>query len=655
VPAPARARGVVARPKQKRVSAAAQERKSTGARLAACSAVVVVVFGALAVRVAKLQLMSGNQYLKAAVEQSLHTIPLPAERGSIFDRNGRDLAISIERSTIYADPTLVPNPAATAAKLAPILKEPVGYLRKQLSARPLRFSYLAHTVDDATALRVRNLNLPGIGFVPEPARSYPDGDMGGALIGHVGGEGSGLDGIEYLYNSLLTGKSGELVVEKDPQGHDIPGTQRTDVNARRGTDVVLSIDQDLQYETEHSLLDQVIAQQAQGGMAAVMDLQTGDVLSMASIVGPSRTAPAHIALAGDRNTPLTDLFEPGSTNKLITLSWAIEHHFVTPKTMFQVPYSIRVDPHVKPYTDAEAHLGVPNGVEHWTTADILRESSNVGTIEIAQRMHNHDIADALRAFGLGTKTSIDWPGQPNGLLIDPSQYYATGKYSSAIGYGVAVTGMQMLDAFATIANGGMTRPPRLIDATIDAHGKRHSAMTPPSRRVVSQTTATTMTTMLEGVVAGGTGVCAAIPGYPVAGKTGTAKKLLPTGQYSEAHMTSFMGFAPADHPRFAAMVVLDSPTGSFASMTAAPVWSEIMQSALTRYSIAPTDVRDAQFNAAQHARPPGMVCTVPHGPDLAAAVARAHAAQAAAALATQKAALKATKKRPSSLSKSQGH
>src|SRR5262249_36135977 len=216
-----------------------------------------------------------------------------------------------------------------------------------------------------------------------PARSYPDGDMGGAILGHVGGEGHGLDGIEYLYNSLLAGAAGEVVVEKDPQGHDIPNTQRTRVNARRGTDVILSIDQDLQYETEHSLLDQVIAQQARGGMAAVVDLQTGDVLSMASIVGPTRTAPAPIAVPGDRNTPLTALFEPGSTNKLITLSWAIQHHVVTPKTMFQVPYSIRVDPHVKPYTDAEPHYGTPDGIEHWTTADILRESSNVGTIEIA--------------------------------------------------------------------------------------------------------------------------------------------------------------------------------------------------------------------------------------------------------------------------------
>jgi cell division protein FtsI (penicillin-binding protein 3) len=599
-----------------------------------CSAIVVLVFAALAARVATLQLMSGDRYTKLALAQSLRTIPLDAQRGSIFDRDGRDLAISIERSTVYADPMLVADPIAEAAKLAPILHVDQAYLLKQLSARPLQFSYLAHTISDATTLAVQKLDLPGIGFVPESARDYPSGNLAGSLLGDTGAEGSGLFGIEYLYNALLTGRPGQLVVEQDPQGHDIPNTQRTRVAALRGQDVVLSIDQDVQWQTEHSLLDQVVAQQAQGGMAVVMDLTNGDLLSMASVVGGSATASAHVAGPADRNSPLTDLFEPGSTNKLITLSWAIQHNLVGPNTPFVVPDQIRVDPHVKPYWDDETHPP-----QNWTTSDILKQSSNVGTIMIAKKMKNRDIASALRAFGLGTKTAIAWPGQPNGLLIPPSQYYATGKYSSAIGYGVAVTGMQMLDAFATIANGGVSRPPRLIDATIDSVGKRHNWATLSGTRVVSALTAATMTTMLEGVVSGGTGVCAAIPGYPVAGKTGTAKKLMPSGRYSDtAHMASFIGFAPADHPRFAAMVVLDNPAGDYGGSTAAPVWSEIMQAALTRYSIPPTDLADTQYNASRAAMPAGWQCNVPHGPELAAAVAaaqqeRARAARAAAAAA----------------------
>jgi len=171
---------------------------------------------------------------------------------------------------------------------------------------------------------------------------------------------------------------------------------------------------------------------ARSGMAVTVDVTNGDVLAMASVLGASPTGPAKVAGAGDHNAPLTDLFEPGSTNKLITLSWAIEHGHIAPDTMFEVPYSKKVDPHVEPYYDAEPHVGVPNGIEHWTTADILRESSNVGTIMIAQKMKNQEVADGVRAFGLGQKTAIEWPGQPAGLLLDPSHYYATGKYSTAI-------------------------------------------------------------------------------------------------------------------------------------------------------------------------------------------------------------------------------
>ena len=339
-----------------------------------------------------------------------------------------------------------------------------------------------------------------------------------------------------------------------------------------------------------------------------------------------------MAQSGEANTPLTDLFEPGSTNKLITLSWALEHGHVTPESKFDVPYSWSPDPGagVKPYYDAEPHTGVPNGIEHWTTADILRESSNVGTIEIAQRMQNQELADGMRAFGLGTQTSVDWPYQPAGLLISPSQYYATGKYSTAIGYGVAVTGMQMLDAFATIANGGVTRPPHLLDATIDAKGDRHPAVVPAGSRVVSPNTASVMTQMLEGVVSNGTGACAAIPGYVVAGKTGTAKKALATGGYTDAAtMASFIGFAPADHPRFATLVVLDENNLSYGGEVAAPVFSEITQFALQQYGVAPTDLANTQYSAAHlTATAAHNPCSVPHGSDLVAAEANLQAAQA---------------------------
>jgi len=478
------------------------------------------------------------------------------------------------------------------------------------------------------AQAVQALKLPGIGFMPESARSYPAGSVAAAVIGRVQSDGPGLDGIERQYDSLLAGKPGELVVEQDPLGHDIPDTQRTRVDARRGTDVVLTLDEDLQWQAEYSLLDQVKATGAKSGMAVVVDVTDGDVLAMATVHGATPTEPAQVAGSGDNNAPLTDLFEPGSTNKLITLSWALEHGHVSPSTKFEVPYSIRVPGQVgSPYTDAEPHFGTTDGIEHWTTADILRESSNVGTIKIAMKMKNQELADGLRAFGLGKQTAIDWPYQPGGLLIPPSQYYATGKYSTAIGYGVAVTGMQMLDAFATIANGGVTRPPHLVEATIDAKGVRHPVIAPAGTRVVSNNTASVMTRMLEGVVANGTGACAAVPGYVVAGKTGTAKKALATGGYTgAATMASFIGYAPAEHPRFATLVVLDENNLSYGGEVAAPVFSEITQFALQQYGVGPTDLANAQYTAAHAtATAAGNSCAVPHGSDLVAAVARLQA------------------------------
>jgi cell division protein FtsI (penicillin-binding protein 3) len=606
-------------------------------RLGVCSALLILGFGALAARVGQLQIADGGRYKQLSVNLALHTIPLTAERGSVFDRNGRDLAMSIEKTTVYADPTLVTDAASEAATLAPLLRVAESTLFRRLSDKgsassPRRFVYLAHTVPDAVAVAVKAKKLAGIGFVPESARSYPAGTVAAAVIGQVHSDGSGAAGIEEQYNSLLTGKSGALTVEQDPLGHDIPDTQKTQVDAQRGTDVVLSIDEDLQWQAEYSLLDQVKATGAKRGMAVVVDVTNGDVLAMANVNGATVTAPAHIAQSGEANTPLTDLFEPGSTNKLITLSWALEHGHISPESKFAVPYSWSPDPGdgVKPYYDAEPHTGVPGGIEHWTAADILRESSNVGTMMIAQRMRNQEVADAMRAFGLGAQTSVAWPYQPAGLLIPPSQYYATGKYSTAIGYGVSVTAMQMLDAFTTIANGGATRPPHLLDATIDAHGDRHPADVPPSTRVVSQNTAALMTQMLRGVVSNGTGACAAVPGYDVAGKTGTAKTALATGGYSDAAtMASFIGFAPAAHPRFATLVALDENNLSYGGEVAAPVFSEITQFALQQYGVAPTDVSNEQYSAAQlTATAAHNSCSVPHGSDLATAEANLAAAQA---------------------------
>ena len=558
-----------------------------------CSVIVVIVFSALAFRVTQLQVLSGHRYQRMSLQQTRQQVPLPAQRGTIFDRNGNDLAMSIELTSVYADPKQVTDAITYAAELAPVLHVSRKLLLSRLSDTRFDFEYLARRVSDRMVAAVRKLDLPGVGFVPESARRYPANPLAGSLIGRVGGEGTGLDGLEVLYQTMLAGRAGKLVVERDQQGLDIPNTATQKIEARRGTDVVLTLDESLQWQAEQSLLDQVTATQAKGGMAAIVDVTNGDVLALASVDGASATAPAHPSGAGEINRPLMELFEPGSTNKLITLSTAIQDGVVGPDTLIGVPPQLRVGGST--FTDVD-----PHGDVQMSVSEILRQSSNIGTIEIAQHLSKDRLAAALRSFGLGSPTAVDFPGQASGLLLDPSKYYDTGLASTAIGYGVAVTGMQMLDAYATIANGGVTRPPHLLDATIDAKGKRQPAAAARGLRVVSPQTAAAMTNMLTGVVSNGTGACAAIPGYTVAGKTGTSRKAV-NGGYSHSTMASFIGFAPAQHPRLAAIVVLDEPTSHYGGAAAAPVFADVMQFALTRNHVAPDDAGNTQYNAARAA------------------------------------------------------
>lgn len=603
---------------------------NTRRRLGIATIVVVLVFAALGVRVIQLQIVSGDRYRDMALGQRLRTIPLVAERGSIFDRNGRDLAISVERSSVFADPQVVTDAAMYASRLSSVVGVDQQTLFERLSDRKRRFVYIARTVDDTVAEQVRALGLAGVGFVPEPERQYPAGDLASVIIGQVGSEGTGLDGLELYYEDLLAGRTGEVVVERDQQGRDIPDTERRKTEARPGADLVLTIDQPLQYQLEYSLADQVTATNAKRGVGIVVDVRTGDVLAMATVDGPSAEDPtARPARAGERNGPMQDTYEPGSTNKVVPIAAAIELGRIGPDTPFEVPMTYEFGG--KTYRDSEQHEPM-----QWSTADILRESSNVGAIKVAETLSVDELDRAMRDFGFGSETTIDFPGEEAGVLKPPGEYYSTGLASIAIGYNLAVTPMQMLDVFTTLANGGETRNPRLLDTVIDAEGARRRVETVPGRRVVSKATADVMTQMLSGVVRGGTGVCASVPGYVVAGKTGTANKSVGGGYAENATMASFAGYAPANDPRIAAIVVIDEPQTQYGSRAAAPVFSEVMQSALWRYRVAPTDNgADPQFDAARAlAADEGNDCAVPHGAALESVLAQRQAAALAAATST---------------------
>jgi cell division protein FtsI (penicillin-binding protein 3) len=533
---------------------------------------VAVVFTVLGARVADVQTRSRGYFAALGRDQRQKSVALAAERGGIFDRNGYDLALSLDRQTIWADPRVVEHPAEYAALLAPLVGVDEVELRVRLSQPNSSFAYVARKVEPDVAAAVKKLDLVGVGFAPESKRYYPAGELAAPVLGFVGLDNDGLSGLEDALEGTLAGRPGRVSVERDPTGTDLPGTEHTVQEAHRGVDLVLTLDRSIQYETERALVDQVNAIDAKGGMAIVMDVKTGDILAMATVDGETADSPAVPAPSTQRNRPVTDVFEPGSTNKVVTIASAIEAGIVTPETEIAVPQAIKVDG--QKFEDVDAHGPV------LTVADIIRESSNVGTILVARQLGNARLDAALRNFGFGRTTGLDFPGEAPGILLPLSQYNDTSLASMPVGNGLAVTALQMLDVYVTLANNGVARQPRLVAATIDAAGKRLDLPLGTTRQVVSPATAKTMREMLAAVVEGGTGTKAAVPGYTVGGKTGTARKP-PYDKPPYRYVASFVGFAPVDNPRLAAIVVLDEPGKQFFGGTvAAPVFSQIMQHAL---------------------------------------------------------------------------
>jgi cell division protein FtsI (penicillin-binding protein 3) len=545
---------------------------ATRRRLVVILALIVSVFCVLAARVADVQTRSNAYFSALGRSQRVHTVDLAAERGGMFDRNGHDLALSLDRETVWADPRVIRHPAEYAAKLAPIVGIDEVSLRDRLSQSQRAFVYIARKVEPDVASAVRKLALPGIGLAPESKRYYPAGDLAAPVLGFVGLDNDGLGGLESAMEGTLAGKPGKVTVERDPTGTELPGTERTLESAHRGVDLVLTLDQSIQYEAERALVDQVNAIDAKGGMAIVIDVRTGDILAMATIDGETAEGPAHPAPTSQRNRPVTDVFEPGSTNKVVTIASAIEAGLITPETEFAVPQSITVDG--QRFEDVATHAPV------LTVADIVRESSNVGTILIARQLGSTRFDAALRNFGFGDLTGLEFPGEAPGIILPLEHYNDTSMASMPVGNGLAVTALQMLDVYATLANDGVSRQPRLVAATIDADGTRLDLPTGTTRSVVSADTARVMRQMLANVVVAGTGKKAAVPGYTVGGKTGTARKP-PYDKPPYRYVASFVGFAPVESPRLAAIVVLDEPAKQFfGGEVAAPVFSRIMQHAL---------------------------------------------------------------------------
>ncbi|HVE94355.1 MAG TPA: penicillin-binding protein 2 [Acidimicrobiales bacterium] len=551
----------------------------------------------MTVIVARLVLIQGidhDRYTALGERQRLRTVALAANRGYILDRNGRDLAVSVARTSVWVNPRDVVDPLAAARALSPVLGQPVPALQAKLT-KAGTFAYLGRKLDDATAKAVATLDLPGIYTLPEPARLLPAAGLAAPVLGKVGLDNNGLAGLEQQFDRALVGRPGRLVVERDPAGRRIAQGQKRHEPSQAGDDLVLTLDRGLQYETERLLAAQITSTRAKGGVALVMATGSGEVLSMANLEAAKPGGPV---TPSPRNIAVTDVYEPGSVNKLITIAAALEERAVSTSDRLNVPDRMKLGNHV--FSDHD-----PHAPKAWSPADIMRESSNIGSIMIAQRLGRDQLGAYLREFGFGTRTGLGFPGETAGLVRPASSWYSTDMGSIPIGQGVSVTALQMLAAYNTVANGGVYVAPKLVKATVDAAGRERSTAAPITRRVVSPATASAVREMLEEVVKSGTGTLAAIDGYRVGGKTGTARKpaIGGHGYINGAYVSSFAGFVPVDRPAFTAMVMLDEPTPIFGGLVAAPMFADLSRYVLREMRIPPTPVSVTPGSSAVPARP----------------------------------------------------
>jgi cell division protein FtsI (penicillin-binding protein 3) len=522
----------------------------------------LVAFLLIICRAFWLQGVEASQLSSQALDQQSQNVMVPGLRGAILDRSGTRLASSEDAATIYATPYQVKDKPKVAERLAPILEEKKGKVLEELTAES-GFSYLAQNVDLVTAAKVEKLEIEGIGQLPASRRTYPQGEMAGQVIGAVGSEGTGLTGIEAGEEAALAGEEGERRVITDALGDPIK--LETVKEAHDGEDVQLTLDPVIQQKAEQVLSKIGETYAPQGATAIVVDPQTSEILAMANWppVDPGDLENASNEDLLNRATSFN--YEPGSTFKAFTVSAALEEGLVTPETEITIPPEIEIGERI--IKDAEEH-----GTENLTVGQILARSSNIGAVEIGQKIGATKYSKWIERFGFGKKTGVQFPGEEHGIVPKLSQYSGATMGNLPMGQGAAVTPMQMVQGYTAIADNGIERPPQLVKKIGE-----EPVHEPKGHRVISEKTATEVREMLEGVLGPeGTASMVSVPGYTLAGKTGTAQ-VAENGGYSETkYIASFIGFAPAMNPKFLAAVIVDQPEGEiYGGSVAAPAFGEI--------------------------------------------------------------------------------
>jgi cell division protein FtsI (penicillin-binding protein 3) len=552
-------------------------------RLVALFALMAFAFGAISVRLVVLQVSQAQELQDRAFDQRVRTMDLPAQRGQILDRNGARLALSTPADDVYADPQLVDDPWGTATRLSPLLGVGVPDLVQAMTSDGT-FVYLARQLGRGASDRVQRLALPGIGLLPTSKRSYPAGSLASQVLGFVGTDGVGLTGLELGYQDVLAGTPGERTHELGLSGQAIVSGVDEERAPIAGATVVTTIDRDLQFQAQAALEQAVEEQGARGGTVIVMDPRTAEVLAMASNPWFDPNAFGDAPSATYRNRAVTDAYEPGSTNKVITAAAAIQERAIPLGTRLTVPWTM-------PVGDYIIHDSQPHAPMQMTLGDIVAESSNIGAVMVADRLGAPTLATYLARFGLGRATGVGFPGESNGIILPLDQWNDTILATTAYGQGIAATPLQMVSVYSTIANDGRWVQPKLVRGTIAPDGSLEPNEAAPTRRVVSAATARMVTRMLAYAVQDGTGTNAQIPGYQVAGKTGTAR--IPTGDgsgYLEGqYIASFIGYLPAGDPEVVVAAILDRPAAVYGGLAAAPLFKRVALAAIARLGIAPAD------------------------------------------------------------------
>ena len=573
---------------------------SPDARLRVALLVVLFVMSLFLGRLVQLQGLDASALAAEALGNRLREVTVPAVRGDITDASGVVLAGTVERRDVVANQRVVGEykkrvngsvrqvgVQGAAEDLAPLLGMSVDDVRDRLTGERM-FTYVKKKVTPEVWRQVLELRIPGISGERSFDRVYPAGNVAGNLLGFVGGDGEPLAGLEMTRDEVLKGVDGSSRYEIGRGGQRIWTDEASEVAPEEGGDVNLTLDRDLQWYAQEVIREQVEEMDAEWGSVVAIDVRTGDVLALAESPAVDPNAPGAVP-AEDRGTrALSDVIEPGSTAKVITAAAAIEEGLVTPTDRFEVPYTYTTE-NGQTFRDSS-----PHGLEQLTFAGILGKSSNTGTVMVGEKLTRAQRYDYLTRFGMGQPTGIGFPGETRGILHDPDSWDGRTQYAVLFGQGFSLNMLQSAQVFATIANDGVRVSPRLVKGTTDADGTFHPAPEPEKVTVVSPETAAQVREMLEGAVnEGGTGGNAAVPGYRVAGKTGTAEAPSPSGGY-EGYTSSFIGMAPADDPSIVVAVTLQRPKNAFyGGVVAAPVFADVMSYALQHRRVAPTGVDPA--------------------------------------------------------------